>query len=476
MNVRETLVAAMLAAVSSALAAEAHAESGTADKEVCYGVAKAGHNDCANTACFHSCSGMSSLDLDPTEWTMVPKGTCTKLGGTVQAQPLACNTAAPAASVKADPAAGAELYAHGDANRAVAACTACHGPAGNSASPAYPRLAGQFAPYLEQQLRAFRAHSRSDPVMNTVSKALTDQDIGNLASYLALQPPRPASAAGLLKASVTVSAKPVNPQAVLKKYRVTAGQALHDCTDCPVVVVVPPGRYLMGSPPDEAERYGNEGQHEVSIAKPFAIGRFDVTFAQWDACVRDGGCNGYRPGDEGWGRGDRPVINVNRSDADAYLHWLSQKTGRRYRLPSESEWEYAARAGTTGARWWGMGISRADAKYGPDQCPQQTHCGGVASGSGQWLYTAPVGSFPANPFGLYEVLGNVWQWTADCWHGDYAGAPADSRAWVEPACGKGVIRGGSWGNVPSFIRSASRAGFKSDGRTSNIGFRVVREL
>ncbi|OLL31078.1 hypothetical protein BTH42_12730 [Burkholderia sp. SRS-W-2-2016] len=462
---RQLLVRAALTAVcASAAVPAAHAAAPAAQaQEVCYGVASAGHNDCANTTCFHLCSGLSQHDHDPTEWTMVPKGTCTQLGGTVHAAPLACEAGPSAGAQAADASAGSALYAHGDPARAVPACAACHGPAGDSATPAYPRLAGQYAGYLDAQLRAFRSGARNQPLMSTAARALTDAEIANLSLYLSAQVPtlaHSAAAHGTGTGTATAS----------------AGKPFRDCRDCPELVPLPPGRFVMGSPASETGRFGNEQQHVVDIATPFAIGRFDVTFAEWDACVRDQGCRAYSPSDDGHGRDAFPVVNVGWEDARAYLTWLSGKTGARYRLPSEAEWEYAARAQTTSARWWGDGLSRADANYGPDVCAQQTNCGGYAQGVDQWTFSSPVGSFPANPYGLYDVLGNVWQWTADCWHDDYTGAPGDGGVWDTASCNRRVIRGGSWSNVPSFVRAASRAAVPVSVRRGYLGFRVVREM
>ncbi|WLE57948.1 SUMF1/EgtB/PvdO family nonheme iron enzyme [Burkholderia plantarii] len=459
---QQALIRAALTAVcAGAVVPLAHA-AGAGSQEVCYGVAAAGHNDCADTTCFHLCSGLSQHDRDPTEWTMVPKGTCTQLGGKVAAAPLACTPAASSAAQDADAPAGEALYAHGDAARAIPACAACHGPAGDSTTPAYPRLGGQYADYLDTQLRAFRGGARNNAVMTTAAHALTDADIANLSLYLAAQVPA-IGQGGAGAGGGTVRAA-------------SAGKPFRDCRDCPEVVPLPPGRFVMGSPPAEAGRFRNERQHVVDIGHAFAIGRFDVSFAEWDACVRDHGCRGYRPADDGHGRDTLPVVNVEWEDVQAYLAWLTQKTGARYRLPSEAEWEYAARGGTATARWWGDGMARENANYGPDTCVQQTNCGGFAAGADKWVTASPVGSFAPNPFGLYDMLGNVWQWTADCWHDDYAGAPADGSAWDAASCGRRAIRGGSWSNVPAFVRAASRAAVPSTVRRGYLGFRVVREL
>ena len=234
-----------------------------------------------------------------------------------------------------------------------------------------------------------------------------------------------------------------------------------DCDECPEMAVVPAGSFTMGSPSDEKGRKDTEGpQHRVRIAKPFAVGRYEVTFAEWDACVAEGGCNGHRPGDKGWGRGRRPVINVSWKDAQSYVRWLSRKTGKRYRLLSEAEWEYAARAGTTGAFHTGPTISTHQANY-----------------QSQRRRTVPVGSFPANGFGLHDVHGNVWEWVEDCWHENYGGAPSDGGAWASGGnCDRRVLRGGSWTDVPRVLRSAYRDWNAAGNRNNVFGFRVARTL
>ena len=158
-------------------------------------------------------------------------------------------------------------------------------------------------------------------------------------------------------------------------------------------------------------------------------------------------------------------------DAQAYTAWLSRKTGKRYRLLSEAEWEYAARAGTTTANWWGNVESHEHSNYGKDDC-----CAGLATGRDQWVTTSPVGSFPANAFGLYDMLGNVWQWTGDCQNANYNGAPANGSAWGSGDCGQRVLRGGSWTDGPRYLRSSDRVWNNSSDRDSNDGFRVARTL
>lgn len=239
-----------------------------------------------------------------------------------------------------------------------------------------------------------------------------------------------------------------------------------DCANCPEMVVVPAGSFKMGSPTSEPGHSPEEGpQHPVTIARPFAVGRFEVTFDEWDACVAKGGCNGYKPSDEGWGRGRRPVINVSWDDAQAYVAWISKKTGKSYRLLSGSEYEYAMRAGTQTVYPWGNTVGN-------------NHANCHSCGS-QWdaKQTAPVGSFAANGFGLNDMVGNVREWTEDCYHDTYNGAPTDGSAWIEGgSCYHRVVRGGSFLLAPAFLRSASRYWFASDYRLRYLGFRVARTL
>ncbi len=221
-----------------------------------------------------------------------------------------------------------------------------------------------------------------------------------------------------------------------------------DCPDCPEMVVVRAGRTRLA--------FGRD----VTIAAPFAVGKFEVTFAEWDACVAQGGCS-HRLDDSGWGRGRQPVVNVNWDDAQQYVAWLSLKTGKSYRLLSETEWEYAAQAGTGREAVVTPGAGGAN-------------CDGCGS---RWVYkTAPVGSFPANAFGLHDMLGNVWEWTADCWNENYAGAPADGTVRLSGDCSHRVLRGGSFFDNPGYSRSAFRFRFTSDDRLVFFGFRVARTL
>ena len=243
-----------------------------------------------------------------------------------------------------------------------------------------------------------------------------------------------------------------------------AGTVFRDCPECPEMVVIPAGEFMMGSPPSGDYR-AESPVHRVTIAEPFAAGVYEVTFDEWDACVDDGGCGGYRPHDyEGWGRGIRPVIGVSWEDARAYVDWLSRRTGEDYRLLSEAEWEYAARAGTTTRYHWGDDIGRNRANCHAEMCGDR------------WEYTAPVGSFAANAFGLHDMHGNVWEWVGDCWNGSYADAPSDGSVWESGDCGRRVLRGGSWNSNPRNLRAAYRYWDHIGDRRSDNGFRVARTL
>jgi formylglycine-generating enzyme required for sulfatase activity len=234
-----------------------------------------------------------------------------------------------------------------------------------------------------------------------------------------------------------------------------------DCAGCPRMVVIPAGEFTMGSPPSEQQA---EAEHRVTIAYPFAVSKFEITFDEWDACVKGGGCGGYRPADQGWGRGIRPVINISWENAKAYVSWLSHKTGKPYRLLSESEWEYAARAGTS-----------TKFSFGDTLSPSQANYDGSDDGSGPSDRNRQ--SFPANGFGVHDMHGNAWEWVADCWHDEYtASAPTDGSAWVKGDCEGHVGRGGSWEDSQSELRSAARTGeYKSESSYTD-GIRIARGL
>ena len=271
-----------------------------------------------------------------------------------------------------------------------------------------------------------------------------------------------------------------------------AGKEFRDCAGCPLMVVVPAGSFMMGSPAGEEHRNGNEDPvHRVEIAKPFAVGKYEVTRAEFARFVEETGhstgnfCRTLENGDwkdrrgRGWKRpgfsqsDSHPVVCVNWDDARSYAEWLSGETGAGYRLLSEAEWEYTARAGTTGPFHFGSTISTDQANYHGD----------YTYGSGRkGVYreeTVPVGSFPSNGFGLHDMHGNVWEWVEDCWDASYSGAPTDGSVWrTGRDCFWRVraLRGGSWSDFPRELRSANRGSDTPGLRYNDDGFRVARTL
>jgi formylglycine-generating enzyme required for sulfatase activity len=246
--------------------------------------------------------------------------------------------------------------------------------------------------------------------------------------------------------------------------KLQSGQTFKECRDCPEMIVIPAGHFTIGSAKDELGHWDEEEpQREVTFAKPFAVAKDDITFDQWDTCVRLGGCatNPVAP----WGRADLPVINIDWQDAHEYVRWLARISGQPYRLLSESEWEYAARAGTTTPYYWGtaVGVMHAD-------------CDGCGS---RWdaKQTAPIGQFPANAFGLRDMAGNVWQMVQDCYQPSYNVLPADGSPNTKGDCSVRVVRGGAWTSDPPYLRSASRyKNAVNDHGSTNRGFRVARDL
>jgi len=238
------------------------------------------------------------------------------------------------------------------------------------------------------------------------------------------------------------------------------GQIFRDCRNCPELVVIPAGLYMMGS---NNKRKTERPAHRVSIKKRFAIGRYEVTFKEWLTCVDERGCL-HKPDDHNWGRTGRPVINVTWDQAQTYIRWLNKKTGNTYRLPSESEWEYVHRAGTTTRFWWGndVGVNKANCK----DCKSKWSA----------LSSAPVGSFDANPFGVYDTTGNVFEWVEDCWNANHEGAPKNIQARKTGDCSYRVIRGGSFYYFNKVSRASYRAKNPPGVKSYWLGFRVLREL
>ena len=243
------------------------------------------------------------------------------------------------------------------------------------------------------------------------------------------------------------------------------GMTLRECSECPKMVAVAAGNFLMGAPESDTDAEpGEKPQRPVVIEKPFAMSKYEVTFKEWEACASEGDCHAV-PDDKGWGRENRPVINVSWNDTQDYLKWLRRKTGQSYRLPTEAEWEYAARGGTTARYPWGDQVGGNNANC--------STCG--SSWDGQ--QTAPVGSFKPNAFGLYDMAGNVWEWVEDCRKPNGETNRAGSRSQKERSAGcQRVVRGGSWANSATALRVSEQLNGPATTREDNIGFRVARDF
>ncbi len=303
--------------------------------------------------------------------------------------------------------------------------------------------------------------------------------------------PAPAVSAPYGEAAINrYSASPAPPSGPGKLFR--------DCADCPEMVVIPAGSFDMGSPSYETGRDSDEEpMHRVSV-KRFALGKTHLTRGEFASFISQtgyqtgGSCSTFAGGkwedrqgilwkDPGFPQDDsHPVVCVNWNDAKAYVDWLSRKTGQNYRLPSEAEWEYAARAGTTTARYWGESPDLAChyANVGDSTLKRQVTDlrGETHNCSDGYAYTSPGARFAPNAFGLYDVIGNALEWTEDCVNGNYVGAPNDGSAWLTGNCTGRVLRGGSWINVPRYARSAIRSGITASGRFTGIGFRIARMI
>ncbi|MGE4246689.1 MAG: SUMF1/EgtB/PvdO family nonheme iron enzyme [Parvibaculaceae bacterium] len=266
-------------------------------------------------------------------------------------------------------------------------------------------------------------------------------------------------------------------QGGLSKDKVFSGRTEHavgstfkDCDDCPEMVVVPDGKITLGSPQSEAGRQKSEGpQVEVTIGKPFAVSKLEVTYDQWESCALEGGCGGYRPKDAGGGKGNLPVAYVSWDDAKAYVSWLRQRTGLPYRLLSEAEWEYAAKAGASTAYSTGSEILTTQANFDGSQLT-------TARKVGDYLgHASEVGSYPANGFGLHDMHGNVAEWVEDCWNDSHAGASADGSP-RSGDCSRRLAKGGAWYFEAPFARAAARMSYPKQKRLNIVGFRIARDL
>jgi formylglycine-generating enzyme required for sulfatase activity len=288
---------------------------------------------------------------------------------------------------------------------------------------------------------------------------------------------------GSVHITVSLSSRSAQPLSAAEECALKPKDVFRECDNCPEMIVVPPGSFTMGSPSNEKERFDNEGpQHRVTISRAFAAGKFTVTVDQFADFVKATGydagskCKAYQAGkweerssrsfrNAGYSQtGSHPAVCLNWNDARAYVQWLSKTTGKAYRLLTEAEWEYAARAGTSTRYFWGDEIGSGNA-----------NCDGCGS---RWdnKQTAPVGSFKPNAFGLYDMHGNALQWLEDCWHEDYNGAPVDGSAWTSGDCSDRILRGGAWLGNPGALRAADRLRITTDYRSYDFGFRVGRTL
>lgn len=333
----------------------------------------------------------------------------------------------------------------------------------------YPN--GRFAPLAKARVQRLKAQAPAASSPPAPSKAETPAD--KPASAGASKPPPaartpverpradtakpapdtappPAKAAEAPPKEKPMPDKPMPP--------VASGE-IKDCPQCPVLVPVKAGAFTMGSAADDPSE---RPPHRVTVNEPFAIGKYEVTVEQWDACAQAGACPNIAA-DASRAR-TSPVRDVSWDDAQLFVQWLSKTSGKSYRLPTEAEWEYAMRGGTSSRYWWGeqMQTGKANCK----------DCGEP------WQRDAPVnvGSFAPNPFGLHDMNGSVWEWVSDCWHNSYKGAPADARSWDEANCRVRVIRGGSWREGASYMPSSTRFKYDASVRHSQNGFRVARDL
>jgi formylglycine-generating enzyme required for sulfatase activity len=301
---------------------------------------------------------------------------------------------------------------------------------------AYPK--GRFAALAQARITRLRA----PPAQGT---AAVQQAPAARQKPAPVKPPAPAP-------RVAAAPAPAQTQA-------GHGAEIRDCQSCPALVALPAGTFTMGNnASDPSER----PVHQVTLDAPFAIGKFEITVQQWNACVTANGCPRVEqaPGTSP----SAPMRDVSWDDAQQYVKWLGLISGQPYRLPTEAEWEFAARGGTATPYWWGQQMAKGKANC--KECGQP------------WSSDRPAnaGSFPANPYGLHDTSGSVWEWVADCWHNNFKDAPADGSAWDEPNCRVRVIRGGSWREGAAYMVTSTRFRYDAGVRQSQNGFRVARSL
>lgn len=346
-------------------------------------------------------------------------------------------------------------------------CESCHGMTGVASLPETPIIGGQHADFLRATLESFRSGQRGSVVMSPIAGMLSDEDIRVAAEYYEVVasyfvPPTPKEVEQAAKANLAVSGPvsivkhpPTKPASTAQQKKVA--QSIAASME---MVIVPEGSFVMGSPSDEGDAPGLP-QHTVTL-KSFKMAKNMVTFDQFDAFAKATG----RPlvSDGGMKRGKYPVINISMAESKAFIDWLNRITGRKFKLPSESEWEYAARAGTTTHYWWG---DKADfGKYNSFR----------NEGADIWPTTSPVGAFPANPWGLHDMTGNVFQRVSDCRRPTYDGKPVDGTPLVGEPCLLKTMRGGSWRNLSGAARHATRSGVTDDLISTSIGLRMAEDI
>ena len=324
-----------------------------------------------------------------------------------------------------------------------------------------PKLLEGFIKAFPESPYAHAARARLERVKTTPATA--DEDTDSDESFIITYPAQETAPTGAQGATAP-PAGAATPAAVSAPTLPAPGSSFRDTLSGggkgPVMVVIPAGRFMMGCVSGQNCYDREKPVHEVVIARPFAISKYEITFEDYDRFTYPN-----KVDDEGWGRGRRPIINVSWDDATEYAAWLSAQTGKRYRLPTEAEWEYAARAGSTTKYSWGNDIGHNRANCDNENCGDS------------YEYTAPVGSFPANAWGLHDMLGNVFEWVQDCWNGSYAGAPGDGNAWASGDCSQRVGRGGAWESpFPWLLRSAFRFRIDRANRFNFYGFRLAQDL
>jgi formylglycine-generating enzyme required for sulfatase activity len=316
---------------------------------------------------------------------------------------------------------------------------------------AYPN--GRFATLAHARIDRLKAAGAQKPQAAPAAPAPQATAPATPAAPAPQQQRRPAAAPTPGPAPATTPA-----QAPVKTTSAASGEN-KDCATCPVMIALPAGSFTMGSNSDDPSE---KPPHHVTIAAPFAIGKYEVTVEQWNACADASACP--RLSAESNSVKNAPARDLSWDDAQLYVNWLAKTTGKPYRLPTEAEWEYADRAGTTSKYWWGEQMRKGQANC--KDCGDPWHKEGPES----------VGTFAANPYGLHDMNGSVWEWVSDCWHNSYQGAPNDGRAWDAPGCNMRVIRGGSWREGGDYMLTSTRFKYSQSVRQSQDGFRVAKDL